>query len=301
MTKLVERACPACASDVYFPFASERIDQGKVTKYTYASRKTPEFMRLRLVRCSQCKLVYAPVPPGQDKLFAAYSDAAYDSAEEASFAARTYARILTPHLARLIDRNCAVDIGAGNGALLPLLRQLGFATVVGIEPSHAAIAAAEPETRLHLREAMFSAAAIADLSPSLIVNCMTLEHVDSPKQLLQSAYAALAPGGMCAVVVHNRSALINRLLGMKSPVIDIEHLQLFCPDSIRTLLESVGFADVRVESFANTYPLRYWVRLLPLPLSVKVTIQNLCARMGITATLLTLPVGNILGIGMKSF
>lgn len=294
-----QRACPVCASHQYTEFATEQIIPEKLTEYSYASRKEPEFMRLYLVQCASCQLVYAPTPPAHDELTTAYSAAAYDSAEEADFAAKTYASVLKPSLSRLPHLHCAVDIGAGNGALLPLLQQLGFHNAVGIEPSHAAVITAPPERRPYLREAMFSPEIIADLSPSLITSCMTLEHVDSPMHLLQAAYASLNPGGMVAVVVHNRKAWLNRVLGLKSPIIDIEHLQLFCPHSLTTLMENSGFSQIHIAPFANTYPLRYWLRLLPLPGVLKTALQNTCQRMGISALPCTIPVGNMLGLGIK--
>lgn len=299
MVNTIQRACPVCASCHFTEFATEQIIPEKLTAYSYASRKEPEFMRLRLVCCSCCQLVYAPTPPAHEELTTAYSAAAYDSAEEADFAAKTYAKVLKPYISQLPHLHCAVDIGAGNGALLPLLQQLGFQNTVGIEPSHAAVITAPPERQPYLREAMFSQEIIADLSPSLIISCMTLEHVDSPMQLLQAAYAALEPEGMVAVVVHNRKAWLNKLLGLKSPIIDIEHLQLFCPNSLTKLIENSGFTQVHIEPFANTYPLRYWLRLLPLPRVVKTTLQKACQHMGISSLPCTIPVGNMLGLGIK--
>ena len=50
---------------------------------------------------------------------------------------RTYARLVRPILARLPDRQGALDIGAGDGALLQELLGLGFSDVCGAEPSAA--------------------------------------------------------------------------------------------------------------------------------------------------------------------
>jgi hypothetical protein len=103
---------------------------------------------------------------------------------------------------------------------------------------------------------------------------------------------------MVMVVAHNRKALLNRLLGLHSPIIDIEHLQLFHPGSIRQLLRNAGFVDIKVHSFANTYPLRYWIRLLPIP-SVRDFMHGICARTGLLDKHLTLPVGNMVAMGTK--
>jgi hypothetical protein len=70
-------------------------------------------------------------------------------------------------------------------------------------------------------------------------------------------------------VVHNRRALSARLLGAKSPVFDIEHLQLFSTASSRRLFRLAGFSDVRAVPIWNRYPLHYWIKLFPFPATTK--------------------------------
>jgi len=294
-----DRPCPVCGAREYSHFADEYIDPGKMGAFSFASRKTPEFMRPRLVCCRDCGLVYAPCPPPSGALHQAYAEAAYDSSAEAFCAANTYARVFAPFLQKRHFSGAAVDIGAGNGALLPLLRQIGFTTAIGIEPSRAAIDAAPPDVRPLIREGMFSPEMIADLTPTLIVSCMTLEHVAQPEELAAQAYAALAPGGLFAMVVHNRQAILNRLLGLHSPIIDIEHLQLFHPPSIRWFLHEAGFVDIQTRPFANTYPLRYWLRLLPLPELLRGAVTRSFAWLRLLDKNITIPVGNMAAIGMK--
>lgn len=294
-----QRACPACGGRAHVPFADERIDPRKVSDFTYASRKQPEFMCLRLVRCTDCDLVYAPTPPATDFLSTAYSEAAFDSGPEAQAAAASYAKVLAPYVARLAGRNAAVDVGAGSGPLLPWLCESGFYPVIGIEPSRAAIEAAPPAVRAMLREGMFSSSLLADVKPSLLCSFMTLEHLADPGQFVGEAYRLLEPGGMLAVVVHNWRAPFNRLLGLRSPIIDVEHLQLFSPQSVRALLTRVGFAPVALQSISNAYPLRYWLRLTPLPASVKAQITAALDRMGLADQHVSLRVGNMLAVGIK--
>ena len=70
-------------------------------------------------------------------------------------------------------------------------------------------------------------------------------------------------------VSHNYRHWLMRLLGARSPIIDIEHLQVFSPASLRTALERAGFKDAQIRPFANRYPLHYWVRLAPIPQPLK--------------------------------
>jgi SAM-dependent methyltransferase len=295
----VERPCPVCGSREHAPFAEERIDAGQVTAFTYASRKEPEFMCLRLVRCHGCDLVYAPTPPAADYLTTAYSEAAYDSSEEARFAAESYAKALTRHLSALPARGAAVDVGAGSGPLLPWLKAQGFAPVIGIEPSVAAIAAAPPEVVPMLRQGMFSASLLGEVRASLVCSFMTLEHISDPGSFVQNVFDVLEPGGMIAVVVHDWRAPLNRLLGLRSPIIDVEHLQLFSPRSLQRLLAGAGFGDIDQRAISNTYPLRYWLRLTPLPAGLKSSVAALVERSHLADLPLPMRVGNRLAVGYK--
>jgi len=295
----VERPCPVCGSREHAHFAEERIDESQVTAFTYASRKEPEFMCLRLVRCLGCDLVYAPTPPATDYLTAAYSEAAYDSGEEARFAAESYAKALARHLSALPARGAAVDVGAGSGPLLPWLVAQGFAPVIGIEPSAAAIAAAPAEVAPMLRSGMFSPDMLGDMRPSLICSFMTLEHVSDPGSFVRGVFDVLEPGGMIAIVVHDWRAPLNRLLGLHSPIIDVEHLQLFSPRSVQALLGDAGFKAIKQRAISNTYPIRYWLRLTPLPSTLKYGVAAFLGRIKLETVPLTLPVGNLLAVGYK--
>jgi SAM-dependent methyltransferase len=297
-----ERHCPICGpGPASIPFASHRIDPNKITGFTYASRKIPEFMSLRMVRCLGCDTVYAPVAPPPDFLERAYSEAGYDSSDEAGCAAITYAKALRRSLERLSLREGALEIGAGNGAFLPLLRGMGFSNVIGIEPSLAAIRAAKQEARPMLRQGIFNPSDFNGQYFSLICSFQTLEHLYNPTAIVSAALDMLIPGGMVAVVTHDHSALLNRILGRFSPIIDVEHLQLFSVRSLRKLIELYGFEDIGIIPLKNAYPIRYWLRLLPLPLPIKKKVISLMEAMGFGKTVLHVNVGNILAIARKPF
>ena len=295
----VERPCPVCLSRNHTPFADERIDPERIGALTYASRKPPEFMCLHLVRCTTCDLVYAPSPPAEAFLHTAYATADFDSGPEEMAAAETYAGVLGPHVQGLAGRNAAVDVGAGSGSLLPWLLEQGFKPVIGIEPSRAAIDAAPPAVRLMLKDGMFSPSMLEGETPSLVCSFMTLEHLPDPSDFVAGVHRLLEPGGAIAVVVHNWRAPLNRLLGFRSPIIDIEHLQLFSPQALRELLQRAGFGQIVLTPIRNAYPLRYWVRLTPLPAAAKNLCLGLLNRFSLADRTFALNVGNMLAFGIK--
>ena len=256
-------------------------------------------MCLELVRCLDCDLVYAPEPLGETELAALYGAAGYDSGEEGDLAAQTYGLALAPHLRHLKGRNCACEVGAGNGAFLPWLVKQGFAEVIGIEPSSCAIEAAAPAIRPLLQEGMFDAKILSGKQLSLLCSFMTLEHLRDPGKFVAQAFDLLEPGGMLAVVVHDWKAWPNRLLGLRSPIIDIEHMQLFCRKALNTMLGNAGFENIGMESIKNRYALRYWLRLLPLPSPLRSVPGNILDFLGLSERVLGLNVGNLLGVAFK--
>lgn len=292
------RACPVCAATATGAvFVDERLDPGRIDSFTYSSRKTPEFMSLRMVRCADCGGVYAPQPPSSNFLSRAYREAGFASSQEAKEAARAYWRALA---SRLVNASGgAIEAGAGTGAFLPYLKGAGFDPVVGVEPSWAAIEAADAEARALLKESEFDPADFAAGSFSFFCCFQTLEHVLSPKALMDGAFEVLAPDGLVAVVTHDHSAWLNRLLGRRSPIVDVEHLQLFSPGSLRVLLGRCGFVDVTVEPLRNAYHLRYWLKLFPVPVAVKKVLLRLMEALGLASLVVGGRVGNILATGRK--
>lgn len=296
----MNRACPLCgSSDQSRVFAPEAIDANRLGSFAFSARKTPEYMHYRLICCPDCDLLYASPAPPPGELAAAYREAAFGGSEEARFAARTYGRLLAGFVDRLPERAGALDIGAGDGAFLERLLSLGFTGVAGVEPSEAPIAAASDAARPLLKRGVFAAADFQEGAFSLVTSFQTLEHVHDPLGVCRGARRLLKEGGAIFFICHDRRAFSARLLGLKSPIFDIEHLQLFSPASARALLERAGFDEIEVRPISNRYPLHYWLRLLPLPPSWKERFVSWAKTAGFGFVPLTLPAGNLAAVGFK--
>jgi SAM-dependent methyltransferase len=142
-----------------------------------------------------------------------------------------------------------------------------------------------------------------DLHPedslSLVTCFQTIEHVPDPARLVRDAARMLKPGGILALVCHDRRAPVNRVLGLRSPIVDIEHLQLFSPASVTRLLEGAGLMEIGHRTIRNRDPLRYWARLLPLPTWSAELTERLLDRARVGDRPLSLPVGNLLAWGRR--
>jgi SAM-dependent methyltransferase len=292
------RPCPVCGPGVPAELLAEaRLDPSRLDGYAYASRKSPELMHHRLWRCQGCGALYANPAPPPAQLARDYDQALFDSAVEASFAARTYAG----QVARLegLPRQGALDIGTGDGAFLKELLAAGFTKVRGIEPSRAPIQAASKDVQRLIRRGMFKPGQGEPSSLSLVTCFQTLEHVADPLAVLKGARRLLRPGGAFAAVCHDHTAPLNRLLGRRSPIYDLEHLQLFSGPSLAKLMERAGFSRVRVVRISNRYPLSYWFRLSPLPGGLKAALQSALRATGADGLGLSLPVGNLWAVGWR--
>lgn len=296
----IERTCPLCGSSAdSMLFAEARIDPQRLGEFAYASRKLPEYMHLRLLFCRGCDLVYTSPAPDVSELEGAYRDAAYDSRGEALYAARTYAAHVRGMIQRLPDRAGALDIGAGDGAFCAELQKLGFTEVVGFEPSAAPIAAADAGVRHCLRQGMFVPGLFSAQTMSLVTCFQTIEHVSEPRGLCEEAVRLLKPGGVLCLVGHNRRALSCRLLGCRSPIFDIEHLQLFSPRSLQKLLTDAGLTEVSVRPLWNTYPLSYWSRLFPFPARLKQGVLRVLQATTLGRVPISIPAGNLIAWGVR--
>jgi SAM-dependent methyltransferase len=295
------RSCPVCESspDGARLFLHENISPQKISSFSFASRKLPEYMCHRMVLCPVCDLVYADKPPAEESLAESYHAASYDSSEEADDAARAYSLAIQVALDRLQGRGAALEIGTGTGVFLKHLKEAGFTKLVGIEPSRAAIDAATSECREWIHEGMFNGQDFEPESFDLICCFMTMEHVRDPMEIAKSALRLLRPGGVFLTVTHDYRSAVNRLLGKRSPIVDIEHLQIFSKKAIGELFTRSGFVEVSAESFVNRYSLRYWARLSPLPARIKSIFGELVSSPYFSKIRLGVNVGNTLSVGFK--
>ena len=263
------RVCPACGGRGSKKYSSN-ITEEKFTPTTYASRKSPELMHHALLQCENCSSLFVEVLPDSEELIRNYVDASFDSQVESEFAAKTYCRYLDK--INLIRGNRILDIGCGDGAFIQLAMVLGADSVQGIEPSIGALTSGGKMMDMIRAEPI----EVCDYSAEFdLATCFqTLEHVARPNQTITKMFDALVPGGFIAVVCHDRLSLVNRLLGRKSPIFDIEHLQMFSSQGLDLMIRNAGLEIVYSKQIVNRYPLGYWLLLFPLPRRLKKLIER---------------------------
>lgn len=253
----------------------------------------------RLMDCRGCDLLYADHLYEETVLEKNYDEAKYDSSEESGYAAKTYAKFLPLIIKKIKKHESALDIGAGDGVFLEKLLEAGFKQVTGVEPSLAPVRCSKKHISPLIKKKMFKASDFSPESFDLITCFQTLEHLSQPSEICRGIYTLLNDGAAIFVVCHDRRSLSAKLLGMKSPIFDIEHFQLFSKKSLKRLLQSCGFVDITVEGIFNSYPMHYWLKLFPMPPNVKRILMESSKTTKIGYLPITLPAGNIAAVGFK--
>lgn len=294
------RTCAICGAISHRNWMPAHVDLANLNRFAFASRKIPEYMHFSLALCQQCDLVFAESVPETKWFQTCYRDADFDAVSESHYAATTYGRELARILPRMVEKHAALDIGAGDGAFLVELLNAGFDQVLGIEPSLEPINRALPAVKHLLRNEFFRAENFSPASFDLITCFQTLEHLEDPLTLCQSAYQLLRPGGILLTVTHNFRAPLARILGARSPIYDIEHLQLFSSHSLKRLQESAGFSNIEIRPLCNAYPLIYWMKLLPLPTLAKKMLLKWLATSSVGRFVIPVRVGNLVSIAIKT-
>lgn len=100
-------------------------------------------------------------------------------------------------------------------------------------------------------------------------------------------------------VSHDYRAWTARVLRERSPIFDIEHLQLFSRVSLKCLYESSGYEKVEVGRTTEIYPLVYWLKLSPLPSGAKKIVSRLTVQSGFSQISIPLRAGNLWAFGVK--
>jgi SAM-dependent methyltransferase len=298
--KLVDRFCPLCGSNTSGQIlVKQHIHADDLGKYAFSSQKIPEFMHYQMVVCPNCDLAYANPVPDIQWIQDEYVSAAFDADEESQFGANDKAKVLHRILPNLPDRNRALDVGTGNGAFLLKLQEAGFDEVFGVEPSPEPIRQAQDSIRPLIERNFFDGNNYEPATYSLITCFGVLEHVYDIKALTQSVFRMLKPGGVFLTSTHDYRCFSAKVLGHRSPIFDIEHLQLFSRYSLSELYKRCEFSNIHIHPMSNNYPIWYWLKIAPLNPRIKKWIGSTIKVSRTAKVSIRLSAGNMWALGYR--
>jgi SAM-dependent methyltransferase len=292
--------CAICGTEGH---ASElypaNFDLQALNPAVFSARRLPDRVHYRLMKCKTCGLVRSDPIADPALLAQLYHESTFTYTDEVADLKRTYGR----YLAKLDEygarKDTLLEIGCGNGFFLQQALAQGYRSVRGVEPSRAAVSQAAPEVRDAIVCDLMRPGLFAPGAFDVICLFQVFDHVPDPGTLLDACFAALRPGGLVLSINHNITAVSARLLGERSPIVDIEHTYLYSPATMARIFGAHGFGIRGAGSVRNQYALRYLVRLLPLPAGPKRAALDWLQRHALGGVRLWVPLGNLYLVAQK--
>ena len=235
----------------------------------FSARRLPDRIHYQILRCPQDGMIWSsPVLPAEHaaKLYARSSFSYVDEVENLT---ATYLSVLKEVLDNIKFEAAILEIGCGNGFVLEALDKKGFHHLQGIEPSQDAVQKSSPHIRGKIINNMFDEGIFPEGTFDLIYFFQTLDHIYDPNKLIAQCFKLLKPGGHIVAFQHDIEAWSARLLGELSPIIDVEHIYLFSPRTLKAIFEKHGFSVEHVYSPVNQTSLRHLLWLTPIPQGIK--------------------------------
>ena len=137
-----------------------------------------------------------------------------------------------------------VEIGGGNGEFAEEASRSGeIEKLIVVEPQPLALDLPGVEVIAGDFETLDPAA-----SADIVVAFEVFEHLVDPDRFLAMARRCLAPGGILLMTTPNGQSLEVERLGEKSNVLPFDHVRIYNPGSMRTVLNRAGFGVEQVET-----------------------------------------------------
>ncbi len=252
-----------------------------------------------MVRCDDCGLVRAD--PTVDPLLLSdlYKASTFDYGAEVSNLRRTYGRYLSSLDAFGASKGALLEIGCGSGFFLEEALSRGYRRVQGVEPSLDAVNRSNDRIRQHVVCDMMRPGLFEPDAFDVVCLFQVFDHLTLPGELLDECRRILAPGGLLLSLHHNVESFSMRLLGERSPIVDIEHPYLYSPATMTRMLELHGFEMRDVGSATNDYSVGYLTRLLPAPAGAKTAVLSLLERSRAGRIRVRVPLGNMYAVAQK--
>jgi len=290
---MITQKCALCGRNNFSVLYPENFDLKAINEKTFSARRLPDRAHYRMVRCKTCGLVYSnPILPFK-KIEQLYKESEYTYGTYEQELTETYARYVDQYIAALPELETFLEIGCGNGFFLLWAKQCGFKKVFGVEPGQPTIDQADPKIRKNIIVDIFRKGQFKKNSIDLICLFQILDHIPDPNAFLGECLRIVKPGGGVLCINHDVQSYSAKLLGEKSPIIDIEHTYLYDKKTLPQIFTRNGFLSSHAFDVSNVYPLEYWLRMFPLPGSIKSPLGAFFSLIGIDKLRIRIPAGNI--------
>jgi len=254
--------CERPEDKVLYP---ERLCEESFTGYSFSARRLRKCEHYRIVKCAKCSLVRSSPVIEENKLNELYAESEFIFSDEAPYAADTYINLLKKLIGKYsLKSKSLTEIGCSTGFFLEKAMETGIEDLLGFEPSRQCREHTKERLKGMIVNDVFRPETLGDKKFDLACSFHTIDHLMDPKSFLTNIKNALNPGGHALIVCHDVESWSAKLLGENSPIFDVEHIYLFSLNTISMLFRRTGFRVVEAGTLSNTYPVGYWMRMMPV-------------------------------------
>lgn len=294
-------ACAICGEntpfEVLYPANFQREHIGKDL---FSARRSPDRCHYRMVRCRKCGLIFSNPILEENIIHQLYKESHLTYGQEIANLKKTYGNYLENIINFMPRRNNLLEIGCGNGFFLEEALNIGFKNVWGVEPSVDAVSKASRKIRPFIKINNFQPELFKNKYFDIICFFQTLDHIINPNIFLKDCFKILKKQGIIFCIVHNSGSVLAKILGEKTPILDIEHPYLYNKITLKKIFEKNNFEVVKVMDIANEYSLGYWTKILPFGIFFKNGVEKMIALFHLEKIKLKIKAGNIGVVARKA-
>lgn len=267
--------CPICNSKKNYQIVYKKNFKTKdLNTKIFSARRLPDKIHYQIVKCNKCGLIRSTPIADITHLNELYKKSLLTYDDEIKNLTSTYINAVKPILNKLPKDAKILEIGCGNGFVIKAIYDLGYQNIFGVEPSTDATAKANQKIKKNIVTNILKPGLFNKGTFDFIFFFQTFDHIPQPNNFLKESFSLLKPKGKILAFNHNVNSLSSRILGEKSPIIDIEHTFLYSPKTIRAIFKKNRFITDRIYSPKNTLSLKHLFWLLPIPKKIKLKIIN---------------------------
>jgi SAM-dependent methyltransferase len=297
--RLKQIKCPICGSDNNYQILYKKnFKLSDLNVKIFSARRLPDKIHYQLVKCDLCGLVRSTPVVDIKYLSRLYKKSLLTYDDETGNLTTTYLNSVLPILKKLPKNAKILEVGCGNGFVLKAIFDLGYKNVFGVEPSIDAIKKANPKIKKNIATDILKPGLFENKSFDFIFFFQTFDHIPNPNRFLSECYKLLKLNGHILAFNHNVDSFSSKLLGEKSPIVDIEHTFLYSSKTIKTIFQKNGFTINKVYFPKNTLSIKHLFWLIPIPKNIKLSILK--SKNKILNNKVNLKLGNICIEGEKN-
>ncbi|OHA68775.1 MAG: hypothetical protein A3D59_01175 [Candidatus Wildermuthbacteria bacterium RIFCSPHIGHO2_02_FULL_47_17] len=263
----------------------------------FSARRLPDRIHGTIVKCSRCGLVRTYEVIDDSQLSKLYVNSRFTYKNLTNNLRTSYGIILQEAVKYFGRRNSFLEIGCGNGFMLEEALKIGFGKVSGIEPSRDAISRADKRIRSFIKQDILHQGVFPKNSFDMIAAFQVFDHIPNPNHFLKICLTLLRPKGILVLMNHDVESLSARVLGERSPIIDIEHTYLYSQKTIGKILRKNDYKVAKIYNPPAIFSIKYFLRLLPLPQSFKKVVEK--SKSKLLDTNIRIKPGNLCAISIK--